>query len=89
MLSLISSAQLKVSGVVTSSDNGNPIPYVNIIGVESKVGTSTNMDGYYAIDIPSNETHLIFSALGYHQDTIAISGSTMDVIMNADHIIDI
>lgn len=83
LLSLISSAQLKISGIVTSSDDGNPIPYVNIIGVESKVGTSTNMDGFYSIDIPSNETHLIFSALGYHQDTIAISESTMDVIMNA------
>ncbi len=73
--------QQKISGTITSSKNGSAIPYVNIIGVISKIGTSSDMDGYYTIDLPATETHLVFSAIGYHQDTVKISNNMLDIEM--------
>ena len=83
LLSFVSSAQQQVSGIVTSSDDGSPIPYVNIIGIESKDGTSTNMMGFYTIELPITETQLIFSALGFLQDTLPITDNKLNIIMKS------
>ncbi len=82
LLSVFGFAQQKVNGTITSTEQGSTIPFVNIIGLESKLGTSSDMMGYYSINLPSSETHLIFSALGYYQDTIKISSSKLNVKMN-------
>ncbi|PLX22903.1 MAG: hypothetical protein C0599_05325 [Salinivirgaceae bacterium] len=65
-------AQQSVSGKVMSSDTNEPLPFVNIIGLQSKKGTTSGIDGNFSINLPVNETHLVFSAIGYKQDTIPV-----------------
>lgn len=81
LISALVMAQTNISGQVTSADDGSPIPFVNIIGLQSKAGTSTDLDGLFKITVPKNESHLIFSMIGFLQDTIAIDSEVMKVLL--------
>lgn len=72
-------AQTNIKGRVTSADDGHPIPFVNIIGLKSNAGTTTDLSGSFKLSVPEKESHLIFSVLGFLQDTIAINSQTMKV----------
>jgi hypothetical protein len=53
-----------VKGKVT--DGTAPIPSVNILIVDEKIGTVTNIDGYYSLNsIPIGEYELRFSIVGF------------------------
>lgn len=70
-------AQTKVSGQVTSSEDGQPIPGVSILvkGL-SGVGTSTNIDGKYSLNVPAAGKTLVFSYVGYKSQEVALDGKT-------------
>jgi len=79
-------AQTKVSGQVTSSEDGQPIPGVTVIvkGL-SGVGTSTNIEGKYFLTVPSAGKILVFSYVGFLSQEIALEGNTtVNVVLVAD-----
>ncbi|HEY9486852.1 MAG TPA: carboxypeptidase-like regulatory domain-containing protein, partial [Chryseosolibacter sp.] len=43
-----------VSGVVTSAEDGDPLPGVSVVIKGSTIGTVTDMDGKYSISVPSD-----------------------------------
>ena len=49
---------LQVKGVVTSADDGQPIPGVSIAVKGTTTGITTNVDGAYTLKIPGNATLL-------------------------------
>lgn len=53
-----------VSGKVTSSDDGTPLPGVTVQVKGSTRGTTTNADGSYRINV-ANTDRLVFSFIGY------------------------
>ncbi len=67
-------AQVKITGVV-SDDKGMTIPGANISVVGSKNTASSDFDGKYSIDAPSNGT-LVVSFIGFDSQKIAIAGKT-------------
>lgn len=74
-------AQNRVSGKVLD-ESGTGIPFVNVILKNSSIGTTTNEDGSYQIDLPSAEGILEFSSLGYQTRNVAIAGqSTINVTL--------
>ena len=54
----------QIRGVVKDSISGEPIPYVNIWVENETVGTTSEADGSFSLDI-KDEKVLIFSALGF------------------------
>ncbi len=73
-----------VSGKVTSAEDGEPIPGVNIIIQGTTTGTITDMDGNYRLNVPEGAT-LLFSAIGYRSQTIEVGArSTIDVVMESE-----
>ena len=62
LISLSLSAQVK--GVVKDSISGEPIPFVNIWVENENIGTTSEKNGSFKLDI-KEEKVLIFSALGY------------------------
>ena len=75
-------AQTSVSGTV--SDDGGPIPGVNVILKGTTKGTSTDFDGNFSIDAPSNGV-LVFSYLGYKSQEVSINGqSQINIVMEED-----
>ncbi len=76
-------AQHTVSGSVTVA-NGETLPGVNVVVEGSTIGTITDVGGRYSISVPPDGT-LVFSFIGYKQQTIAVNGrSVVDAIMEED-----
>ena len=68
-------AQVYVSGVITAAEYGEPLPFVNI-GIPNKgVGTVSNENGFYQLDILNQYTNdkLRFSMVGHNPQEILIS----------------
>ena len=57
--------QRTITGTVTGKDDGLPLPGVSVRIKGSSTGTSTGADGKFSIQIPSSETPLVFSSIGY------------------------
>ena len=84
LLSVSANAQdVTVNGKVTDV-SGLPLPGVNVIVQNTTNGVSTDFDGLYSINVPSNAV-LEFSYLGYVNQTITVNGrKTINVNMQED-----
>jgi len=65
---------LNVSGVVTDQGNGYPLIGVSVIGEKSAVGTSTDLDGRFELELPYNDV-LVFSYIGYTEQRQSVDKS--------------
>jgi TonB-linked SusC/RagA family outer membrane protein len=81
-----SAAQVKiVTGLVTSAEDGNPLPGVTVIVKNTVTGVTTNMDGQYSIDVPPDKLILQFSFVGMKTFEVPIQGrTTIDVVMETE-----
>src|SRR6056297_3784351 len=77
------SAQMQISGKVTNAETGEPIPGVSVVvKSQTTIGTTTDMDGNYSIEVPSDAETLVFSFVGMQTREVSIRGrSTIDVAM--------
>jgi TonB-linked SusC/RagA family outer membrane protein len=76
---------IQVIGKVTSSSDGLGIPGVNILVKGVGVGTVTDVEGNYTIDVPKAEDILVYSSIGYTTQEIAVNGrAVVDVILEED-----
>lgn len=70
----------QVSGTVTASDTGDPLPGVTVVVQGTNIGTTTNAEGAYQLSVPSLNETLVFSFIGYQTQNIGIAGrSTINV----------
>ncbi|SDM09537.1 TonB-linked outer membrane protein, SusC/RagA family [Catalinimonas alkaloidigena] len=76
--------ELTVAGKVTQPD-GEGIPGVNILVKGTALGTITDVEGHYSINVPNTSDTLIFSSIGYTAQTVPVAGrTTIDVVLNED-----
>ncbi|MBX2980286.1 MAG: mucoidy inhibitor MuiA family protein [Flavobacteriales bacterium] len=72
-----------VRGIIRDAKTGEPLPFVNVVLSDANGqminGTTSNIDGYYAIAIPANGRALQFTYVGYTAQQLAISNGTMNV----------
>lgn len=72
-----------VRGIIRDAKTGEPLPFVNVVLTDASGitinGTTSNMDGYYAIAIPLNGRNLRFDFIGYTAQQLPISSGTMNV----------
>lgn len=74
-----------VTGTVTGSDDGLPIPGVTVRVKEVQgAGTSTGADGKFAIRVPAEGKTLVVSILGYTPKEVAITGASVSVSLAPD-----
>src|SRR5690625_1188721 len=59
--------------------DSNPMPGVNVLIMGENIGTATDADGYYEINVPGEVT-LIFSMIGYQSNEINTSRAVNGVI---------
>ena len=74
--SLLLNGQIMVSGVVTTSENNQPLPGANIIVKGTAIGTIADIEGNYSIEVPENAI-LQFSFIGYEMQEIAVGNQTV------------
>ena len=69
-------AQTKqITGKVTSSDDGSLIPGVSVVVKGSTLGTVTNADGVFTLNVPENEI-LVFSFVGLKTVEVPVTSQT-------------
>ncbi len=79
------SAQFQITGKVTSSEDGSPLPGVSILIKGTTRGTVTNLDGDYLIDVPQDAQILVYSFIGMKVQEVTIDGRTeIDVVLEPD-----
>ncbi|MCA1757108.1 MAG: TonB-dependent receptor [Bacteroidales bacterium] len=84
-LSAAFSQTTQITGTVTSSEDGDPIPGVSVIVLGTTIGVTTDIDGRYSINVPEVSRILQFSFIGMKVQEISIDGrSTIDVVMEPD-----
>ena len=81
LFSCFSIAQIK--GKVTDS-NGNALPYASVTIEKTYIGTSTNENGEYELNIKKSGNYtLVFKILGYKTKTITQEINSFPVVINA------
>jgi len=74
-----------VTGTVTTSTDGMPLPGVSIVVRGTTIGTQTDFDGNYSLEVPDDNAILVFSYVGFLTQEITAQGqTTIDVAMNED-----
>jgi len=73
-----------VTGTVTSMEDSSALPGVSILVKGTTIGVSTNFDGNYSIEVPANDSVLVFSFVGETTQEITVNGrSVINVAMEA------
>lgn len=76
-------AQNVVKGVVVDVAD-YPLPGVSVVVKGSSVGTTTDLDGRYSINVPKNGT-LVFTYIGMAKQEVKVSGrKTLNVTLQED-----
>ncbi len=76
---------VNVKGTVTDA-NGEPVIGAGVFVDGTSKGVSTDLDGNYAIDVPSNGS-LKFTALGFKETVVPVNGrAVVNVVMQDDAI---
>lgn len=74
----------KISGSVTGSEDGLPLPGVTVKITGTNTGTQTNASGYYTLSVPEGTKSLTFSYIGYLTKSVTITGSVLNVAISSD-----
>ncbi|MFT7033214.1 MAG: TonB-linked SusC/RagA family outer membrane protein [Cyclobacteriaceae bacterium] len=76
---------ITIIGNVTSSDDGEGLPGVNVLLKGTTIGTITDLDGNYAISVPEEGAILVYSFVGYLQEEEAVGiRSSIDIQLDVD-----
>ncbi|MBH19820.1 MAG: SusC/RagA family TonB-linked outer membrane protein [Crocinitomicaceae bacterium] len=74
--SLIFSAQTSIVTGIVTDENKEVMPGVTVKIDGNNVGTTTNLDGKYSIDVENDSARLVFSFIGYRNQAIDINGQS-------------
>lgn len=78
-------AQQRVTGKVTSKDDGQPVAFATVTVKGTTVATSTNNNGEYEITAPAGATTLTVSFIGMISQDVNIAGrSIIDVALDSE-----
>lgn len=74
-----------VRGRVTGSDDGMPLPGVNVIVQGTAKGTATDANGSYSIEVEATENTLVFTFVGYRPQSVQLLGrETVNVVLEPE-----
>ena len=81
----IVSALIDVSGKVTSEEDGEELPGVNVLVKGTAIGTVTDVNGNYRIEVPDAASVLVFSSIGFLSREVTVGNQTeINVILPPD-----
>lgn len=82
---LLQAQTTRITGTVTSSEDGMPLPGVSVIVKGTTIGSATDIDGKYELNVPAGAEALAISYVGYVAQEITIAGrAVIDVVMVPD-----
>lgn len=86
-LSALTAQTRTITGTVTGSDDGMPIPGASVFVKGTTMGTVTQINGSYSLNVPADAQTLVFSFVGMQTQEQPVAGrSVIDVILSSDAI---
>ncbi|MGK7395499.1 MAG: SusC/RagA family TonB-linked outer membrane protein [Candidatus Cyclobacteriaceae bacterium M3_2C_046] len=77
--------QRTITGKVTAMEENEALPGVNVLVQNSSVGTVTDVNGNYRIELPAGSNALVFSYVGYTTEEVEVGNrSVVDVQLVPD-----
>lgn len=77
------SGSRKITGVV-SDEEGQPLPGVAVFVEKTKIGTSTDFQGRFSIDVPDGTSALTFNFVGMEKQVVQLKNKTnLKIIMHS------
>ncbi|MGZ2370317.1 SusC/RagA family TonB-linked outer membrane protein [Ancylomarina sp. YFZ004] len=74
-----------VNGVVTSAEDGLPMPFASVVLKGTTIGTSTDIDGNYSIQA-DDDAIIVFSMVGFASQEVKVGSQvTINVILAVDN----
>lgn len=68
--------EARVAGQITSSEDGQGIPGVNIVVKGTQSGTITDAEGRFSLTVSDNNAILVVSSIGFETQEVPIGGRT-------------
>src|SRR5690606_16079283 len=72
-----------VTGRVTAAETGAPIPGVSVSVPGTSIGTLTDAEGRFTLQVPADATTLSFRALSYGSRDVQITGTELNVTLES------
>src|SRR5258708_20859216 len=72
-----------VTGKVTDSKDGSPIPGVSIVAKGLTAGTVTDVNGNFRLTVPSSVTAISVSFVGYNKKDVLLTGAPLNIGLDA------
>ncbi|AEL25625.1 SusC/RagA family TonB-linked outer membrane protein [Cyclobacterium marinum] len=81
----IMAQQINVQGKVTAAEDPEGLPGVSIVAEGTGTGTVSDINGNFSINVPNENTVLVFSYIGYASQSITIGNQqTLNVVMQPE-----
>ncbi len=88
LLALVSSAAFAqkktITGIVTEASNGEPLPGVSVVVKGTTIGTVTNLEGAYSIQVDANAKALVYSFIGMNTEERVIASDVINIALKSD-----
>jgi len=84
-LHLTMAQNVQITGTVTGSEDGQPLPGASVAVKGTNIGTTTDMNGKYTLSVPADAKVLVVSFIGLKTQEIEIGGkSVIGVTLQSD-----
>ena len=86
-IDVMAQGKLKVQGIVTDEENGEPLigVTVKIVG-DNKTGVITDLNGEYSIMAKKGDK-IAFSYIGMKRKVMTVKSNKMDVVLSSDAVL--
>lgn len=82
----IMAQEVVVTGAVVDATDGSPLIGINVLVRGSSVGTITDVEGKFSLNVPEESKALVFSCIGYQEQEVALKSKQkmLNVSMHED-----
>jgi TonB family protein len=77
-------AMRTVRGLVTDKDDDIPMPGVNVVVKGTSIGSVTDLNGNFELEVPEGSQNLVFSYIGMETKEVAITSNQLSLQMTPD-----
>lgn len=83
---IVASAQSTktVTGTVISSEDNLPLPGASVVIKGTIIGTSTDLDGLFTLEVPADAATLVVSFIGFQTQEVAITDAPLTIFLQEE-----
>lgn len=79
------SKDIRVSGTVLDAKNHEPLVGLMVLIKGTTIGTTTDLDGHFSLNVPSKESVLVFDYIGFKQEEATVGSRTkFNIVMHEE-----